>query len=191
MEYLYRYTLPSGKNICASSCVSYGILASVSPRRLQVSPRRLQVSPSVSQCLLVSSGLAVFLLGANFQNTQTPRDTLRIYPRIHPIPNNHFLGFFPDVTCTSNREAPLQLRSYKLPACSTSVSIKINITMQLGGARQVCTHWQLLPLSAPVANCGTTLHLASHRPLCSQGHGNPRIWSCTLHTSNRRVLCLL
>jgi len=40
----------------------------------------LLVSPSVSQCLLASSELAVFLLVANFQNTRTPRDTLRIYP---------------------------------------------------------------------------------------------------------------
>ena len=37
-------------------------------------------SIGVSWCLLVSSGLAVFLLGANLQNTQTPRDTLRICP---------------------------------------------------------------------------------------------------------------
>jgi len=57
-----------------------------------------EASPSVSQCLLASSGLAVFLLR---QNTRMPRD--RYTPdlpglhRIHPIPNNHFLGLFPDV----------------------------------------------------------------------------------------------
>jgi len=59
----------SAKNICTSSWTSCDILASVSPKCL-----------SVSWCLLASSELAVFLLGANFRNTRTPRDTLRIYP---------------------------------------------------------------------------------------------------------------
>jgi len=77
----------SAKSIGASSWASCGILASVSPWCL----------PGVSWCLPVSPGVigaSSFPPGANFQNTRTPRGTLWIYPRINPIPNNHFLTFF-------------------------------------------------------------------------------------------------
>jgi len=58
-------------------CVIVGHRGSSWHRCLLVSPRCL---PGVSWCLLVSSEPAVFLLGANFQHTRTPRDTLRICP---------------------------------------------------------------------------------------------------------------
>ena len=57
----------SAKEIGASSWVIVG-------------HRGIGISCCLPGGLLVSSELAVFLLGANFENTRTPRDTLRICP---------------------------------------------------------------------------------------------------------------